>query len=268
MENEQIYRKLLIIEQYLTEIFDANFEKKQCPVCGEKIRLYVPYVNQAQKDPLCCPACWALPRIRLLALYLEASRSPPFFQKDVPAPFRMLHFGPEVGFLKKFQHRQEIEYVPADMNPWEDTIRKEDIQQMSFEDNYFDALICSHVLEHVEDDRKAIDEMFRVLKPGGIAYIMIPKTNNQNTWKTPALDKTIEESFPLSDEQRTLLYGQADHKRLYADDFIERLERFSVEVITPESFLDKQQIETHKLGHRSAGEIYVCTKPANGVEQG
>jgi SAM-dependent methyltransferase len=269
--NNHIYRKQLVLEQMMIEIFDAVCKKRRCPVCGDEIRVYIPAryrIDDFLTDPLSCPACESEPRHRLLALLLGKHGVYPHPRRTEGRPFRLLHFAPEMGFLKAFGKHSGLdgfEYHPADLDAERFqkhgiSVRKEDIQRLSFEDSYFDLVICSHVLEHVADDRMAIGEIRRVLKPnGGTAYLMVPKASNQPLWKVPKLGRTLEAPYVATDEQRELLYGQHDHMRLYSDDFIDRLEGFDVEIVAPADFLDEAQMDYYRIGE-SAGEIYVCRK--------
>jgi ubiquinone/menaquinone biosynthesis C-methylase UbiE len=90
-----------------------------------------------------------------------------------------------------------------------------DIQAIPFPGNYFDIVICNHVLEHVPDDQKAMREFYRVLKPGGIGFISAPFD--------PKLARTVEETEPMSEKEREKLFGQHDHVRLYGKDYVDRL---------------------------------------------
>lgn len=100
-----------------------------------------------------------------------------------------------------------------------------DVTKLSFENNFFDAIICNHVLEHVPEDKKAMSEMFRTLKPGGWATINVPVSIT--------MDQTFEDPF-INDPQKQLeLFGQPDHVRVYGNDYFDRLKAagFDVEVI-------------------------------------
>jgi ubiquinone/menaquinone biosynthesis C-methylase UbiE len=130
-----------------------------------------------------------------------------------------------------------------------------DITRLLLRDNCFDVIICSHVLEHVPDDRAAMREMYRVLRKGGWAAILVPTRTGQV--------KTFEDPGVVSPEERTRLFGQADHVRRYGQDVKNRLEEagFAVkpEDITRE--LTEEAIKRYGLKPRYGGHVYLCIKP-------
>jgi hypothetical protein len=133
-----------------------------CPSCGWSFRRYM---NNPR--PSRWPRCWSLERHRLIWLYLRHRTD--FFTR----PARLLHFAPEYCFLRTFRSLRHLDYVTADLCAPRAKI-KMDICDITFEDNSFDVIICSHVLEHVQNDRKAMSELCRVLKPGGWAILQTP----------------------------------------------------------------------------------------------
>jgi len=139
---------------------------------------------------------------------------------DTTTNIKLLHFAAERGIYDKFISLPHIDYYPVDFNPLKRRIRDVvDIQHIQYESNMFDALICSHVLEHIPDDRKAISELYRVLKPGGTAYILVPISHK--------LEATLENPEYDTPELRTEHYGQFDHVRRYGKDFIPTATRIS-----------------------------------------
>ncbi len=141
-------------------------------------------------------------------------------------------------------------YVTADL--FADNVDlKMDITDIQFPDNSFDFIYCSHVLEHVPDDRKAMREFRRVLTARGMAVLLVPIT----------AEKTIEDPSIEDPSERLRLFGQDDHVRRYGPDYLSRLkeEGFTVEVIRGEDFLSSTEIE--KMGiTKGAGELYICRK--------
>jgi ubiquinone/menaquinone biosynthesis C-methylase UbiE len=121
-----------------------------------------------------------------------------------------------------------IQYLSADINERKAMV-KEDIVNLSFEDNSFDIIFCSHVLEHVEDDKRAMRELKRVLKPGGFAILQVPIYEKFLGKKILETNKLASVRTP---EERKKFYGHPEHVRIYGKDYKKRLEEagFSVKV--------------------------------------
>jgi SAM-dependent methyltransferase len=146
---------------------------------------------------------------------------------------RLLHFAPEKCLERYFSERKDVDYLSVDLQPGK-AMQVEDMTALSFPDDTFDAIYCSHVLEHVPDDRQGIREMFRVLKPGGCALLMVPLRKSPTTHEDWSIDTV---------EGRRLAVGQADHVRAYGQDFPERLREagFSVEIVKPHDELTEEE---------------------------
>ena len=130
------------------------------------------------------------------------------------ARIKVLHVAPEQCFHKRFRSMKNLTYITADLgSPLADV--KLDIQEMPFEDNEFDIIICNHVLEHVADDHKAMSEIFRVLKQGGFALLQVPIDYSA--------EKTYEDSTITDPKEREKHFRQRDHYRLYGKDYLKRL---------------------------------------------
>jgi len=127
----------------------------------------------------------------------------------------MLHIAPELCFMDRFEQLTNLEYITADIESPLAKV-KMDIHAIPFEENTFDVIFCNHVLEHVQDDRQAIREMHRVLKPGGWAILQIPFFH-------PIPDKTFEDATITNPKEREKIFGQNDHVRLYGRDYADRL---------------------------------------------
>ena len=128
---------------------------------------------------------------------------------------------------------------------------KIDIQDMPFEDNTYDFIWCSHVLEHVPDDRRALSEIRRILTPNGIAVIQVP------LWG----DKTIEGDLPTS--ERVRVYYQEDHVRRYGRDILERLSMDGLSV----SVRNVEELELHlvlrcSLNATTSNDVFLLRKLA------
>lgn len=181
----------------------------QCPVCGSAFRKFLPYGRMRSRANALCPHCLSLERHRLIWIYLKERTD--FFSR----PLDVLHIAPEVCFIRPFEKQHGIRYITADLDsPWAKV--KMDIQAMPFAENSFDVVLCNHVLEHVDDDHKALREICRVLKPGGLAVLQVPFFN-------PVPDVTVEDASVKTPGEREKYYGQADHVRRYGKDYVNRI---------------------------------------------
>jgi SAM-dependent methyltransferase len=215
-----------------------------CPVCEKSSRRFLPFGVPSRRDA-CCPRCGALERHRLVWLYF--SRHTGLFSG---AAVKMLHIAPEPCFESRLKKRLGKNYLSADLNSRRAMV-KMDVSAIPFPDGSFDALYCSHVLEHVADDRQALREFFRVLRTGAWAIIMVP------VGSAP----TVEDPAVTSPAGRLKAFGQEDHVRRYGPDFIERLEEagFSVRVGRVNELFSAG--ESSRMGlTAAAGDIYHCRK--------
>lgn len=167
---------------------------------------------------------------------------------------KILHFAPEPIFHKRFSSIPDVDYYPVDLNPNAFGIRQvADITDIPFEDNTFDLIMCTHVLEHIPDDKKAMSELYRVLKPNeGVAILTVPIDIT--------LYKTLEKPEYNTPELRSKYYGQADHVRRYGLDYPERLRavKFFVEEIMLRNVLDDDDFK--KFGLLRFEKFHICKK--------
>lgn len=191
---------------------------RECPLCGCRRRKFLPYGYVVQREDALCPNCLALERHRLLWLYLERCTDMP-----VARP-QLLHIAPEVALMRKFRKIYASEpdrYLTADLeSPLADM--HFDIQQIPLAEESQDVVICNHILEHVEDDRLAMRELFRILRPGGWAVILSPVDL--------ARERTFEDDTITDADERTHIFGQYDHRRIYGRDYAARLREAGFEV--------------------------------------
>jgi SAM-dependent methyltransferase len=195
-----------------------------CNVCKSNLRKFCPgglterVINDLQiigagfHEYDYCPVCQSSYRQRLVMAYLDTVKEPKPGSK-------MLHIAPEAGLHYIFKRKLRSGYICGDLEPecysyYANPI-KIDLTQIEFPDNCFDIIVCNHVLEHVPDDRKAMTELFRVLKPGGFAILQVPISLK--------LEKTFEDWSITSPEDRLKYYGQKDHVRIYAMDYVDRI---------------------------------------------
>ncbi len=215
------------------------------PIDGNSFRKFLPYGYEKQRENVLSPSTLSLERHRLLWLYLK--RETEFFNK----PLKVLHFAPEQAFYKRFRNQQNLIYTTTDLNsPLADV--KADICDLPFEDNSFDFILCNHVLEHIPDDRKAMQELYRILKPGGTAILQIPQDLKR--------EKTFQDDSITDPRKRAEIFGQYDHVRVYGRDYFDILRSvgFKVEEAAYTSELSEEEIDKYRL---AKGEIIpVCHK--------
>lgn len=177
----------------------------ECPCCGGAFARFLPHRGRPRAR---CPGCGALERHRLLTLFLE--RETDIFRR----PATLLHVAPEFGLYRRFSRAPNLRYVSGDLAPQLPGMRL-DVGALPFPEAEFDAVLCNHVLEHVADDRRALAEIRRVLRPGGWAILMCPVDRG--------LEETLEDPRIADPGARLRLYGQEDHLRRYGRDYGERL---------------------------------------------
>lgn len=216
------------------------------PIDGKKYRKLLPYGQVKKRENALAPLSMSLERHRLIWLYLKNKTN--FFTGQN----KFLHVAPEYCFLLKFKKMQNLEYVTGDLiSPWADV--KMDVRDMPFEDNLFDAAMCNHVFEHVDDDAKAMREFFRVIKPGGWAIFQVPIDYTR--------DETFEDPTITSPKEREKHFWQHDHVRLYGKDYPKRLAAAGFNV-TEDDYI-------HEIGNEQAKKyalpkneiLYICRKP-------
>lgn len=215
------------------------------PIDGKSFRKFLPYGYGEQRSNVLSPSTLSLERHRLIWLYLKNETD--FFTKKI----KVLHMAPEQCFLSLFKKQKNLDYTTADLySPIVDV--KANILNLPFEDNSFDLIFCNHVLEHIEDDHKAMSELYRVLKKGGMGIFQIPQDLN--------LNKTYEDFSITSPEERMKYFGQYDHVRIYGRDYFKRLRKvgFQVDEIDYSSKLDPKLVDKYRL---TKGEVLpVCYK--------
>lgn len=185
--------------------------KVECPVCGSHYRKFLPYGRINPRPNALCPNCLSLERHRLIWLYLKEKTN--FFS----APLDVLHIAPEPCFMKRFEKQHGDKYITADIESPLAKV-KMDIHQIPFPENHFDVVLCNHVLEHVQDDIKAMSEIHRVLKPGGYAIMQVP-------FFSPVPEVTFEDKSIVNPRDREKAFGQDDHVRMFGKDYSKRIER-------------------------------------------
>ena len=210
-------RPLLIKLSYVIRPFIAFYlkgNKYTDPIDNKSFRKFLPYGYEVQRQNVLSPSTLSLERHRLLWLYLTNETN--FFTSKK----KVLHMAPEQCFLSRFK-KLNHEYITADIDsPIADV--KADIVNLPFTDNSFDVVLCNHVLEHIQDDTKAMKELFRVMKKGGMGIFQVPQDLNR--------DVTFEDNSITDPKERAKIFGQYDHVRVYGRDYFDKLRSIGFKV--------------------------------------
>jgi SAM-dependent methyltransferase len=250
----ELFEKL----RYYPELIFSLGSRLECPFCEGRFRRFRPagfdYPVLKEKQVVgagyhlddVCPRCLSNARERLAFLYLKTKAT--LFSE----PLRVLHVAPEPNIERVLGAQPRLKYVTADLfEP--NVMTRFDLMNLPFADNTFDAIICNHVLEHVPNDRTAMAEIHRVLKPEGWALLQVPIAL--------ALDKTIEDPTASTEADRIRLFGQNDHVRLYtAADYVERLQATGFRVSATKGGSELADGAMKKYALVPEEQIFVCTK--------
>jgi SAM-dependent methyltransferase len=210
----------------------------ECPVCGF-VGKFGPF-GEPSRPAVRCPSCFSLERHRLLALAVQRGVVS-FTGKDV------LNFTADlaVSRLAKSAGRYSTSNYPeqngADFGF--------NIESIDLPDASYDIIACSHILEHV-DDRKALAELYRVLRPGGSLIIMIPVIEGwSETYENPAI---------TDERERHIHFGQFDHVRYYGADVRQRIQRagFGLTEFT------SGPVDSISYGLQRGEKVFIANKPA------
>ena len=187
------------------------------PIDGESFRKFLPYGYGKQRENVLSPSTLSLERHRLMWLFLRDETL--FFKATTK--LKVLHIAPEQCFLDIFKKQKNLAYTTSDLeSPIADV--KADICDLPFKTNEFDIVFCNHVLEHVPEDTKAMQELYRVLKPGGFGIFQIPQDLSRA--------ETFEDNTITDKKERAEIFGQYDHVRVYGRDYFEKLRSIGFQV--------------------------------------
>lgn len=217
------------------------------PIDGKSFRKFLPYGYGKQRENALSPSTLSLERHRLMWLFLKDETH--FFTST--KKLKVLHIAPEQCFLDIFRKQKNLEYITSDLeSPIADV--KADICNLPFQENEFDVVFCNHVLEHIPDDKKAMQELFRVVKKGGFGIFQIPQDLSRSI--------TFEDDSITDKKERAKIFGQYDHVRVYGRDYFDKLRSvgFKVDEIDYTTKISAEKIEKYCL---MKGEILpVCYK--------
>lgn len=232
----KVPRPLLIKLSYVVRPFIAFYlkgNKYTDPIDNKSFRKFLPYGYEIQRQNVLSPSTLSLERHRLLWLYLTNETN--FFTSKK----KVLHMAPEQCFLSRFK-KLNHEYITADIDsPIADV--KADIVNLPFNDNSFDVVFCNHVLEHIQDDAKAMKELFRVMKKGGMGVFQVPQDLNR--------DVTFEDNSITDPKERAKIFGQYDHVRVYGRDYFDKLRSvgFKVEEVNYSQKISSELLRRYRL---------------------
>ncbi|MCX6269990.1 MAG: class I SAM-dependent methyltransferase, partial [Bacteroidetes bacterium] len=239
--------------------------KRECYICHRRFNHFNKYQGGIKNVPLWlrkleivgsdpdnfkCPFCGSTDRERHLYMYFDKLNLWENLRDK-----SVLHFAPEIQLRKKIEQYAPAKYIKADLYPSDSTIQKMDTTNIPFNNESFDIVICNHVLEHIPDHMKALKEIFRILKPNGIAILQTPFSK--------LLKKNIEDEAINTDELRLIFYGQTDHVRVFSEpQFIQSLVTagFIVDVKKHQDFFNDD--ESYSFGVNKIEDLIKVTKPA------
>jgi len=213
-----------------------------CPVCGHDFDRFRDAWNRPRA---LCWRCGAHERHRSFALLLDE-------RPELVARREVLHFAPEWCLERRLRALAPARYLTADLEPGAADLEL-DLQALALPDAAFDTVICSHVLEHVPDDRVGMRELARVTRPGGAVLVMVPTDPDRDvTHEDPAVDSPAE---------REAAYWQHDHLRLYARDVGERLAAAGLAVERWNAVERAGGGAAARLGLLASDDVWICRRP-------
>jgi predicted SAM-dependent methyltransferase len=232
---------------------------KVCIICRKKIDSFLPKgfnVSVLKEKKVVgaglrnakCPNCKSSDRDRLIYLFIKNKTN---LLKSLEK-INLLHVAPEVGLQKIIKSNKNINYVSMDKSSHL-AEHHMDIENIEFEDNYFEVVIANHVFEHVSNDKKAMKEIYRVMKPEGWAILQVPISMK--------LKNTYEDSSITNPEERIKAFGQNDHIRIYGKDYKNKLSDVGFEVKV--SYFGRDEItkeDCERYGINDAEAVYFCVK--------
>lgn len=224
-----------------------------CICCSGNFITFLPFGLVKRANAL-CPKCGSLERHRLHWHFMINRTS----LLGSSTRLKLLHVAPEAIFYNQFNGNPKFDYVPCAkfgegyIDEYPANTINVDITNIQFEDNSFDVIYSSHVLEHVPDDVAAMKEFHRILKPGGWAMLQVPLDSN--------LAETYEDFSIIDSIEREKAFGQYDHVRIYGRDYKNRLELAGFDVLQIAYTEEFNRDEIFKNGFQQGEDIFICKK--------
>jgi len=259
----QIAVRFKEVKQSLESLFYIG-NRYECPFCGNTFRKFLPggenlsffkdrvIIGGGRRTNMLCPQCHSTDRDRLIYCYLTSNQ---LLSKQ---NYTLLHIAPEFPLKKYFKNFTNIAYYCGDKFEsgydgfyYDNETMSLDLTYLSFSDSSFDIIICNHVLEHISDESKALNEIYRVLKPDGWAILQVPIASG--------LMQTIEQPTDSS-KKREIIYGQHDHVRLYGLDYSSRLKAHGFKVVEWNSEKQYNPMQIKRFALNSAEKVYIVSK--------
>lgn len=213
-----------------------------CPICNFNASKFLPYgedheaikkyniIPMGHRKNAICPKCYSKDRERLIYLFLQSLLKKNLMNYNS----KIIHFAPEKSIEKNFFRKKFSNYITADISGINVDFNL-DLQNLSFTQSNFDLVICNHVLEHIDNDIVAIQNIFSILKEGGIAILQVP------------FSRMIKRDFKIknvnSNKDRLKIYGQEDHVRIYSEkEYMEKLKKVGFKLVIE----DMKNYKVHK----------------------
>ena len=230
-KNEKLSRSFIAIPYIGNKYF--------CNICNFKMSKFVKLENQDQL----CPKCGSLGRTRRLWSLLE----------NETQGKKILHFSPSKNMKKKLESLDDIEYITTDYSGEFDAMKKLNIESIDEPNEEYDLIICFHVLEHIENDTKAMEELLRILKQGGMCFIQTPFK----------VGEIYENDSVKTNEERLMHFGQEDHVRTYSvEGLINRLQNAGFKT----RLLEYTENKENRNGYSIDEKIILAEKPVSNKE--
>jgi len=218
--------------------------RRYCPVCRASVSQFV--ATRGRPDAV-CPVCGSLERHRAVWMFLNDEA------ELAKRKRRLLHVAPEACYRRILERWSHLDYVTMDLTA-PDVMLRADLTNLELDDAQFDLVLCNHVLEHIPDDRSAMSEVHRILRPGGAALFTVPRFG-------PARPEQTEEGGPYLDaEGRLERFGHPGHVRQYGRDLEQRLRDAGFDVEHRIHAAELPPAERTRLGIRNGYPILFCRK--------
>lgn len=214
-----------------------------CSCCGWHLRAFTAGGTSMREKPTgYCPRCNAKARHRRIWLYLEQRTD------LLTTPARLLHVSPKYALARRFARTATLDPVGIDLVPGPHVDMVADLRDLPFPSASFDVALCVHVLEEIEEDRTAMAELHRVVRPGGWALVSVPTRLDQPTYEDPSI---------VTPRDRRRAFGERAHVRVYGHDLVDRLEGvgFRVEV---DLARDVDAATRDRYGLRDDENLFLC----------